>query len=82
MKVKYWKSSNILVASKANFELSLSTRIGNDKCILYDPLDILHFLDSSFLSAAVKTALNYDQMLQVYLYPSCKVLCLTSIGLS
>ena len=70
MRVKYWKSC-VLTASNATFELRLSTKIENDNSVLYDPLEVLNFLDTSFLSAPVPTSLNVEQILQVYLYPGC-----------
>ena len=75
MKVKYWKSTNILSCFNINFELNLNiliTKVEDESIVLYDPSDIVHFIDNSFLPATVLTSFDkYERMLKVFLYPSC-----------
>ena len=75
MKVKYWKSTNILSCYNINFELNLNvivSKVGNECNILYDPLDIVHFIDRFFFVRSVSTSVQeYEHLLKVFLYQGC-----------
>ena len=52
MKVKYWKSAGILSCNNVDFELHLKVHLlksGSNSSVLYDPIRISNFIDSSFL---------------------------------
>ena len=75
MKVQYWKSSNIFTAFNASFKLILNIHVqkkDHELSILYDPWDIVQFLNDSFLPVLGKASFDFTQMMQVLLYPGCK----------
>ena len=75
MKVKYWKSTNILSCYNINFELNLNVIVskdGNECNVYYDPLDIVNFIDRFFFVPSVSTSdQECEHFLQVFLYPGC-----------
>ena len=75
MKVKYWKSTNILSCYNINFELNLNVIVskdGNECNVYYDPLDIVNFIDRFFFVPSVSTSdQECEHLLQVFLYPGC-----------
>ena len=77
MKVKYWKSSSTLSCFNSDFHLDLKIRIWNvdgESIVLYDPIDILDFIDERFLAVhRTKTSSrDISRLLQLCLYPSCR----------
>ena len=72
MKVKYWKSKNVLTCSNESFKLNLGITISksnNETLILYDPSNIIEFIDSEFLPSTVSTSKDeFEKMYNAFLY--------------
>ena len=67
MKVKYYKLTNVLTCSNESFKLNLFITISksdNETFILYDPSNIIEFIDYEFLLSTVST--SKDEVEKIY----------------
>ena len=75
MKVKYGKSDQIRTCFNEHFKLCLQTQIlkvENENVILYDPSNVLTFIDKDFFSVS-SSSVDFEWMLSSLIFPGCQV---------
>ena len=90
MKVKFWKSTNILTLYNRHFEVNINTsvlKIDGETIVLYDPSDIVRFIDEYFIPRSTPATIQEsEKFMKLFLFQGCSravenKLYVTAVGL-